>query len=596
MRKNILLILIPMVLGFAACTDLTALNQDPTKSTTINPDLLIPNIQFTQTFGYNNCMRLFIYPGGWCNHFTGPWSMVEYGGKGKKNTSYMERLWQIYYPEIVWDIVSLENITKDNPDYVNQNAMAKVLRVEVFTKLTDYYGDVPYFDAGQGYYQGKLSPKYDKQEDIYMDFFKVLDEAINQFDPTAPTATTDLYFGGDIQKWIRFANSIKLRTAMHLVKVNPELAKQKAQEAYLGGLMTSNDDTAFVKFQNDANDEGAGNGFANAFTSLYNINYGPTQMRITTELLKSLIIQGPDEVQDNNFDGEPDVVFRTIAAQDPRLLLVGRSYTADHLPDAQDVTEIARAYNAVTASQQGPVDLTKDVDGYINIGGYLTEPAQEFNYGGGLQREFGLDVERNVWAQAIKQSQVSGLSVESITHYLQRLQPSKYLQAADSPWIHMSYAETQFLLAEAALRGWTFDAEPASTRYINGLKAAISQWSIFVDDASVPTEAAIDGYAAARMAKYTANPMEEVMTQLWILFMMDPIEAWTLIRRTNGMPGEFVKFYNRYPTENETGGLMPRRMQYPMEEQTKNKANYEDAVNRMGGQDDWMTPVWWDVQ
>ena len=62
------------------------------------------------------------------------------------------------------------------------------------------------------------------------------------------------------------------------------------------------------------------------------------------------------------------------------------------------------------------------------------------------------------------------------------------------------------------------------------------------------------------------------------------------------MPSEFVKFHNRYPTENETGGLRPRRMQYPMEEQTKNKKNYEEAVERMGGADDWMTPIWWDVQ
>ena len=101
MKKRILLLLLVPILALASCTDLTELNQDPTKSTTINPNLLITNIQFMQAFGYNNCTRYMIYPGAFCNHFTGPWSNVEYGGKGKKSTSYMERLWVISYPEII---------------------------------------------------------------------------------------------------------------------------------------------------------------------------------------------------------------------------------------------------------------------------------------------------------------------------------------------------------------------------------------------------------------------------------------------------------------------------------------------------------------
>ena len=580
-----------MMIG-ASCTDLTELNQDPTKATTINPNLIIPNIQFMQAFGYNNMMRLMIYPGAFCNHFTGPWSMVEYGGKGKKNDAYMERLWQIYYPQIVWDIVSLEEMTRGKDEYVNQNAMAKVLRVEVFSKLTDYYGDIPYSEAGQGYFGGVLNPRYDRQEDIYADFFVQLDEALAQFDSTAPTASEDLYFGGDIAKWKRFANSLKLRIAMHLVKVKPDLAKQKASEAIADGVMESNDDTAFVKYQNDTDGEGAGNGYANVFQSLYNINYGPSQMRITTELLRALIVQGPDTVDGVN-------VFRTIAAQDPRLLMIGRSYTAHHLEDAHDITDMCQAFNASAAGKQGPADLTAAVDGYINIGGYLTEPAQEFNYGGGLQREFGLNQERNVWANAINKGNIPALPVDQVTHYLQRLQPSRYIQASDSPWIHLSYAETQFLLAETTLRGWNIDSETAASRYSKGLEAAIKQWSIFVEATSMPSQAAVDSYVSARLPFVTAggtSAMEEVMTQLWILYMLDPIEAWTLIRRTDGMPSEYVKFYNRYPAENETGGLRPRRMQYPMEEQTKNKACYDEAVARMGGTDDWMTPVWWDVQ
>lgn len=593
MKKTIKAVaLFLMLLGAGACTDLTKLNQDPTKSTDINPNLLIPNIQFTQTYGYNNCMRYLIYPGGFCNHFTGAWAMVEYAGKGKKNTGYMERLWTIYYPEIVWNLVALENLTADKPEYANQNAMAKLLRVEVFTKLTDYYGDIPYFEAGQGYAQGKLNPRYDKQEDIYMDFFRLIDEALAQLDETGATVTNDLFYAGDITRWKKFANSLKLRTAMRLIKVKPELAKEKAKEAYEGGLMESNDDTAYVTFQNDSQDEGPGNGYANAFTSLYNANYGPTQIRITSEFLQALIVRGEDRTEGGS-------VFRTIRQEDPRLRFIAGSYTANYMKDAFDITEICRQYNSTTASQQGPADLGSAVDGYLNIGGYLTVPAQEFNYGGGIQKEHGVNAQRSVWAGAIKKNNCPDLPVKEVTHHLQRLQPSKYIQAANSPWVHLSYAETLFLLAETTLRGWDIDSETAEERFAKGVKAAIGQWSIFVPSDIMPSDATTDSYIDLLRPNVQAGgttALEAVARQLWIIFALDPIEAWSLIRRTDGMPSEYVQFYNRYPTENETGGKRPCRMQYPMEEQTKNKASYDEAVARMGGTDDWMSPIWWDVQ
>ena len=592
MKKRILLLLLVPILALASCTDLTELNQDPTKSTTINPNLLITNIQFMQAFGYNNCTRYMIYPGAFCNHFTGPWSNVEYGGKGKKSTSYMERLWVISYPEIIWDIVALEELTRDKAEYVNQHAMAKLLRVEVFSRLTDYYGDIPYFEAGQGYFQGNLNPRYDKQKDIYHDFFKQIDEALALFDPTLPAVTEDLYFSGDIAKWQRFANSLKLRLAMRLVKVEPENAKVYAAQAVASGVMQSNDDTAFVKYDNNKDGEGTGNGYANALNSMYNSNYGPTQYRITTELLKALIIQGPDRV-------DAGTTYRTIEKEDPRLLTIARSYTAQTMDKASDITVICRDFNASASNKQGPADLSAAVDGYVNIGGYLTVPAQEFNYGGGIQTEYGVNKPRSIWANAITQALCPELPVASVTHYVQRLQPSKWLQASNSPWIHLSYAETQFLLAETTLRGWNIDSETAASRYRKGLEAAVKQWSIFGNDVPSHSDSEINDYIDARIPRINAGgntALEEVTTQLWILFIMDPIEAWSLIRRTNGMPSEFVKFHNRYPTENETGGLRPRRMQYPMEEQTKNKKNYEEAVERMGGADDWMTPIWWDVQ
>ena len=86
----------------------------------------------------------------------------------------MERLWVAYYPDIIKNAVALVSQTTDNPEEVNLNAIGRILKVEAFLKLTDYYGDIPYFEAGKIYNENIVKPRYDKQEDIYMDFLSEL--------------------------------------------------------------------------------------------------------------------------------------------------------------------------------------------------------------------------------------------------------------------------------------------------------------------------------------------------------------------------------------------------------------------------------------
>ena len=225
-----------------SCVDLTELNENPTKATSISPHLLIPTIQLTHSQYMQNTIRYFIYPGAFVNYWIGGWSMQEYGGKAKKNIAYMERLWVAYYPDIIKNAVALVSQTTDNPEEVNLNAIGRILKVEAFLKLTDYYGDIPYFEAGKIYNENIVKPRYDKQEDIYMDFLSELRAASAQLDASAMAPQNDLYFNGDIEKWRRFANSLWLRISMRLLKVNPTLAQQEAKAAYEAGVMTSNSD------------------------------------------------------------------------------------------------------------------------------------------------------------------------------------------------------------------------------------------------------------------------------------------------------------------------------------------------------------------
>lgn len=238
------------MLALCACSNFDDLNTDPDNPTNMDPDLLISTIEYYPGAGWQEQNRYFIYPAGFMNQWTGAWSTVEYAGCGQKHTNYHERLWATYFPEGIKNSVDVIRRTANDPEKVNIYNMARVLHVQLAQRLTDYYGDIPYSEAALGYYDHNLKPAYDKQEDIYKDFLKELKEAAEGFDASKPRSQYDLIYGGDIEKWRKYANTLRLRVAMRLVKVDPTLAQQEAEDAIRSGLFTSNSDNAMVVFEN----------------------------------------------------------------------------------------------------------------------------------------------------------------------------------------------------------------------------------------------------------------------------------------------------------------------------------------------------------
>lgn len=524
--KNInikgLLLLFAIVLS-AGCVDFDRLNTDPTQSSDMDPNLQIPTVQALQTNQTDDWHRLFIYPGGFMNQWTNDWAIIEYGGRGKKNYPYFYDIWRMYNSGIISNVVDLVERTRDVQEYTNIHAIGRILKVQIFQRMTDLYGDVPYSEAGLGYYSGIFMPKYDRQEDIYNDFFTELKEAAAQLTSSQPLATADLYYNGDIGKWKKFANSLRLRLAMRLVKVDPERARAEAASAVSDGVFTSNADICYVQFENIQEDVGAsaGNAVANIMLRTN------TNFRLATELV-----------------GEME------ALNDPRITLYGGSYLDD-----RDKTDVTAAI-------------------YAHYGSYklMTMGAQLFSY----------DEEVQTTAITIN---VNGQETE-VEKLYQFLQPSKLITYSGSPYIHISYAEIEFLLAEAVVRGYI--QGNANGHYQNGLAAAVRQWTLF--GADIP-----DGMVSAFSANSleAGNELNQINTQLWILHFLDPVEAWSNWRRS-GLPD--IKFYNYRPALNETGGKTPRRLQYPLEEQNDNNANWRQAVERLGGTDDWSARVWWDKE
>lgn len=137
-------------------------------------------------------------------------------------------------------------------------AVAQILKVAAMHRITDIYGPLPYLLFGYG----RLETPYDSQEDIYKSFFVDLDEAIDELQDyvsihpkSKPLRKYDLVYGGDFAKWLKFANSLKLRLAMRTsyvegFEVNGKTSQNLAEEAVKDGIITENADNALLRSGN----------------------------------------------------------------------------------------------------------------------------------------------------------------------------------------------------------------------------------------------------------------------------------------------------------------------------------------------------------
>ncbi len=242
------LTLVMLLLAFASCDDgFEELNVNPTQANDLDPGFQFTYVQL-QTSGerYENWRAVLIYSSTMIQHLAalpGYWS----GDKYLYNAGYASSLWDRAYGNQVKDITDLYNRLQGDPDMVNLFAAVRIWRAVIFQRLTDLYGDLPYSEAGKGFIEGIVAPKYDSQEFIYMDMLNEISEAVSSFDPNKPTfGDADLIYSGDVDKWKKFGNSLMLRLGMRLSEVNPSEAESWVSKAISGGVMSDLSETAFI--------------------------------------------------------------------------------------------------------------------------------------------------------------------------------------------------------------------------------------------------------------------------------------------------------------------------------------------------------------
>jgi Starch-binding associating with outer membrane len=451
------------------------------------------------------------------------------GDKNFENGQFGD-LFETIYSMHLKELVQMLDLTKDKPDLINYYAAGSIWRVFVLHRATDIYGDVPYNEAGLGYIEGTFKPKYDKQSEIYPKMLSELEAAIKQFDPAKPTlGSSDIIYGGSIDKWKTFGYSLMLRLGMRLTNVDAVKSKEWVQKAIAGGVMKSNADQAVVKHTTGSTN---------------------SENRDAAELKR-------ESFPESNVGKGPVKLAKTLID-----LLV--SYNDPRLPFYATLWE-----GNILSQQAAKLPTT-------------TNPALQKGLPNGYD------------ATTIK-TVIPTFSNNDLANYSEP--NTGTIASLIAPTVIQSYAEVEFLLAEASLRGW--DAGTAVSHYNAAINASMKTISIFptpvLYGSSGPftiTQTQIDNYIAAHPlngATFAAS-MEQIYTQFYLhMFMLyDNFEEFSTQRRT-GYP---VLTPPNYPG-NFTGGKMLLRLRYPVSEASLNKENYEIALG-IQGPDLYTTPVWWD--
>ena len=148
---------------------------------------------------------------------------------------------------VLYSNLNVVEVVSQNTNNPLPLAIANVIKVAAMHRVTDAYGPIPYSKIGA---DGSIKTPYDSEQEVYNKFFEELNAALqvmkNQENDRL-TASADYIYGGDVKKWIRFANSLKLRLAIRIANVDKTTAQKMAEEAVdpaNGGVIEQNADNA----------------------------------------------------------------------------------------------------------------------------------------------------------------------------------------------------------------------------------------------------------------------------------------------------------------------------------------------------------------
>jgi len=427
-------------------------------------------------------------------------------------------------------------------DYVST---AKILRVAALHRVSDIYGPLPYSKAMQG---GDSVP-YDDQETLYKTFLQELEESVNDlttFIDTHPAAQSnrmaefDVINNGDNILWLRFANSLRLRLAMRIVKVDPALAKATAEAAvnHKYGVLTSIDKNIEVvdpNLQNPLNEIAYAYNDIRMDASMICMLRGYNDPRLPKYATPVGWYQsGGSSVDIHDANGNmTGSIGEYIGIRQGLIIADGTHYVMYsniNMPTTSRYTDQNGGQNQITNAL--PIMKVAEVY-FLRAEGAL----RGWNMGGSAQQ---------LYEEGIKVSfDDYGISNQEYMDYIN-----------NDTGVSADYIDPY---------------DP--TNNIAGIDKATVKWN-----ESLSQE----------------EKLHKIINQKWLAMFPEGQEAWSEFRRT-GYPKLFPAV-NNFSNGDIPEGEFPKRLRFPRNDRNSNTAEVEKARSMLKGDDHEGTRLWWDVE
>jgi hypothetical protein len=539
--KKIIFIGLLFIIATVSCTkNFDALNLDPSKLPTPDFEPVLTQV-FKVTADRSATENL--------NYFWEYTHLIE--PTGQRYNSLDNALWSDYYITGINNIRQLRKLYDGNPKYINRMAIANIWDCYLYAYLVGSYGPIPYSQAGST----EPVVAYDDENSICTSLLSRLKDASAAIsgNMTGDKLSTDYIYGGDLTKWLKFSNSLRLRLALRYQRNIPDaaIAAIKDVMANEATLLQSDADNAKLQY-----------GTADGSQNPYYVKY-----------IKNV-------VQAVNYPIMSDFVFTYFRSyNDPRMTAYFNKSTAgynirDTLLSTADAFHYIVTYNIPYCGAPKAATVLP-----------------------------GWNIINTTWAGGTYPTSFSTLP--GVTSTIPITTPSGInLVAADRPFYFMTYAELLFMKAEAAQLGYLGNTGASAQSYYQaGINANFAFWGLTPAQATAyQAQNGVKFGTSARGFNYVisifnsnipSDDMTKIWIQRWINYFDDGgFDAWCLLRRTR-----CVTLPPHTGAGTPSGQIFPLfvdlsdRSIYSTQEPTVNPVGYQSGVALLGGSDYQTTPL-----
>ena len=486
-------------------------------------------------------------------------------------------------------IIDKIDATSGKGKYQGLKGICMVIDTYHAWRVADVFGAMPYEQAFKP--QEFPLPKYDFDFDLYKVFDTQLKEAATLLSTTtgqADIAAQDLFFAGDYNKWLSFANTLRIKIAQRYEKRDPAQLT-----AVLNDISTNFNKNVISTVDGSfgyKHTQGWNNNVDDINVLLFNFSAGYSFvefLKSTNDPRIKFMVRENDFGE--NYKGYTNVKQNGDAAAKLALLKPENNvrYWGKH-------TSPASVNDAAYGFTGGVKNIT------FNVGGASTQSlnilssiqTRLFLKNGGFN---GFDAQSSKSLMHDDESLVDGNSIKMWTPYL-------------------TYAETCFMMAEIAEKGMNAFGKSASDWFYEGVQASFDQYKKVAIATNVPNAASVNIGTFKTNLPYKG--LSSIYSQAWVDFLMEPNEAWAMWKRTgypqytdvrggnNGKIGDGSSIaYLENLWDGSKNLITPRRSALQLSSGSNpNSANYAEAVQTMIAKDpaygtkaqDTKGRIWWD--